>query len=317
MREGVLRDRGPEEKPRRHPRTAACSAGFQTCCIADFQIGWRYGVRCACGQSRRSEQTKPLRVWKPAIQQTWMSALHGGRANPPAAGAGTAGVRACELTGRPAPGWPGRRDAVRTRRRGRLRYVGVARSAPLGLGPVYRSAPMGVAESTTASRPGGTPPEISRGQVRAARTPPPVRRRNWSMPRRGIEEWRHHRAELPPVPLRGRDIYAATYRGPRRSPCPRLISSGAPLAQGHVGAAARPGYRRRPRLRVRAASRRPNRHGARRPGELAGGDDGGTQFGRAGAGGGWQGPWFVAEVWHSRAGRPRSRPSSPANNDAG
>ena len=277
MREGVLRDRGPEEKPRRHPRTAACSAGFQTCCIADFQIGWRYGVRCACGQSRRSEQTKRQRVWKPAIQQTWKSALHGGRANPPAAGAQCA----------------------------------------LGLGPAYWSALMGATESTTASRPGGTPPEISRGQVRAARTQPPVSRRNWSMPRRGIEERRHHRAELPPVPLRGRDIYAATYRGPRRSPCPRLISSGAPLAQGHVGAAARPGYRWRPRLRVRAASRRPNRHGARRPGELAGGDAGGTQFGRAGAGGGWQGPWFVAEVWHSRAGRPRSRPSSPANNDVG
>jgi hypothetical protein len=36
------------------------SAGFQTCCIADFQVG---AVRC--GQ----------RVWKPATQQTWKSAL--------------------------------------------------------------------------------------------------------------------------------------------------------------------------------------------------------------------------------------------------
>jgi hypothetical protein len=36
------------------------SAGFQTCCIADFQVGTLH-----CSQ----------RVWKPATQQTWKSAL--------------------------------------------------------------------------------------------------------------------------------------------------------------------------------------------------------------------------------------------------
>ena len=56
---------------------ASCSADFQVCCVADFQIGrgceargarvklWRCG--CSCGP----------RVWKPAIQQTWKSALQG------------------------------------------------------------------------------------------------------------------------------------------------------------------------------------------------------------------------------------------------
>jgi len=38
-------------------------AGFQTCCIADFQIG------------RSSNSSGRRRVWKPAIQQTWKSAL--------------------------------------------------------------------------------------------------------------------------------------------------------------------------------------------------------------------------------------------------
>ena len=40
-----------------------CSAGFQTCCIADFQIGGA------------SERRQCPRVRKPAIQQTWKSAL--------------------------------------------------------------------------------------------------------------------------------------------------------------------------------------------------------------------------------------------------
>ena len=66
-----------------------------------------------------------------------------------------------------------------------------------------------------------------------------------------------HRAEFPPVPLRGRDLHAAANRGRRRSPCPRLMSCGAPLAQGHFRTAAFLRYRRRPRLRVRAATRCP------------------------------------------------------------
>jgi prevent-host-death family protein len=40
----------------------ACSAGFHTCCIADFQVGGAL-------------ETHSLRVWKPATQQTWKSAL--------------------------------------------------------------------------------------------------------------------------------------------------------------------------------------------------------------------------------------------------
>src|SRR5207302_10857942 len=42
------------------------SAGFQTCCIADFQIG---------SMLERPERSQ---VWKPAIQQTWKSALRFG-----------------------------------------------------------------------------------------------------------------------------------------------------------------------------------------------------------------------------------------------
>src|SRR5208283_5526304 len=49
----------------RRPRPAGFrSAGFQTCCVADFQVGGR-------------PQSCDLRVWKPAIQQTWKSALPG------------------------------------------------------------------------------------------------------------------------------------------------------------------------------------------------------------------------------------------------
>jgi len=39
------------------------SAGFQTCCIADFKVG-------------RRQTLYQRRVWKPATQQTWKSALH-------------------------------------------------------------------------------------------------------------------------------------------------------------------------------------------------------------------------------------------------
>jgi hypothetical protein len=46
------------------PRAYGRSAGFQTCCIADFPIGGaREGGRAA--------------GWKPAIQPTWKSALRG------------------------------------------------------------------------------------------------------------------------------------------------------------------------------------------------------------------------------------------------
>ena len=47
---------------RKQPRSENRSAGFQTCCIADFQVG--------CTSAIGS-----LRVWKPAGQQTWKSAL--------------------------------------------------------------------------------------------------------------------------------------------------------------------------------------------------------------------------------------------------
>src|ERR1039458_9383412 len=44
---------------------SACSAGFQACCVADFQVG------------RMSDAAGRQRVWKPAIQQTWKSAPRG------------------------------------------------------------------------------------------------------------------------------------------------------------------------------------------------------------------------------------------------
>ena len=47
----------------------ARSAGFQTCCITDFPIGGPVALAGALGR------TCALRVWKPAIQQTWKSAL--------------------------------------------------------------------------------------------------------------------------------------------------------------------------------------------------------------------------------------------------
>jgi hypothetical protein len=42
--------------------TPGRSAGFQTCCVADFQVGEAFEVVRPAG-------------WKPAIQQTWKSAL--------------------------------------------------------------------------------------------------------------------------------------------------------------------------------------------------------------------------------------------------
>ena len=98
--------------------------------------------------------------------------------------------------------------------------------------PAPSDSRMVMMASATGCRPGGTPQEISRGPVRAARTRPPVMRRNRSMPRRGIEEPWLRGASFPPVPLQGMDLHATAYRGRRRSPCPRLMSSGAPLAQG-------------------------------------------------------------------------------------
>ncbi len=70
--------------PRRSRRLGAsahcpCSAGFQTCCIADFQIGRGRCVRGVCGKSRRYRWPDGQRVGKPAIQQTWKSAVRGGR----------------------------------------------------------------------------------------------------------------------------------------------------------------------------------------------------------------------------------------------
>ena len=56
------------------------SAGFQTCCIADFQIGRSRGVSGAREQPGRCGWPDGSRVWKPAIQQTWKSALHAGSA---------------------------------------------------------------------------------------------------------------------------------------------------------------------------------------------------------------------------------------------
>jgi hypothetical protein len=38
------------------------SVGFQTCCVADFQVGSK-------------QEVAPQRVWKPATRQTWKSAL--------------------------------------------------------------------------------------------------------------------------------------------------------------------------------------------------------------------------------------------------
>ena len=129
--------------------------------------------------------------------------------------------------------------------------------APLAQGQAHRSTRVVGAKAVTGSRPGGTPQEISRGQVRAERTQPPVRRRNRCVPQRGIEETGRSGVPFPPVPLQGMDLHTVANRGRRRSPCPRLISCGAPLAQGHFRAAAFLRYRRRPRLRVRAASRCP------------------------------------------------------------
>jgi hypothetical protein len=45
------------------PQEPLGSAGCQTCCIADFQVG-------------RHKTLHERRVWKPATQQTWNSALH-------------------------------------------------------------------------------------------------------------------------------------------------------------------------------------------------------------------------------------------------
>ena len=53
------------------------SAGFQTCCIADFQIGRGRGVSGACDLPKRFRWPDRPRVWKPATQQTWKSALQG------------------------------------------------------------------------------------------------------------------------------------------------------------------------------------------------------------------------------------------------
>jgi hypothetical protein len=44
-------------------RSFWCGEGFQTCCVADFQVGMPRGA------------FQHLRVWKTAIQQTWKSAL--------------------------------------------------------------------------------------------------------------------------------------------------------------------------------------------------------------------------------------------------
>ena len=53
-----------------------CSAGFQTCCVADFQIGRALKVRIVWGLSAR------LQVRKPAIQQARRPALPLGAALP-------------------------------------------------------------------------------------------------------------------------------------------------------------------------------------------------------------------------------------------
>ena len=55
----------------RHP--PGCSAGFQT------WLYRRFPNRQRVGSSRALEVSGGLRVWKPAIQQTWKSALHGWR----------------------------------------------------------------------------------------------------------------------------------------------------------------------------------------------------------------------------------------------
>ena len=44
------------------------SAGFPTCCIADFQIGRGRIVSGACGKARRGGWPDGLRVWKPALR---------------------------------------------------------------------------------------------------------------------------------------------------------------------------------------------------------------------------------------------------------
>ena len=64
------------------------SAGFPTCWSADFQIGGRGWVRGGCGKPRLCGWPDRPRVWKPAIQQTWKSAVRGGcaRVRPKATG---------------------------------------------------------------------------------------------------------------------------------------------------------------------------------------------------------------------------------------
>ncbi len=114
----------------------------------------------------------------------------------------------------------------------RRRYVRASRGALLVPGRDNGTPRVVGAKASTASRPGGTPQEISRGPVRAARTQPPVTCPNRSLPRRGIGETGRSGAPFPPVHLQGMDLHAAANRGRRRSPCPRLMSSGAPLAQG-------------------------------------------------------------------------------------
>jgi hypothetical protein len=51
----------------------ARSAGFQTGCVADFQVG---GLECVGrAQPRLGVGVHALRVWKPATQQAWKPAL--------------------------------------------------------------------------------------------------------------------------------------------------------------------------------------------------------------------------------------------------
>src|SRR5882757_1163953 len=56
---------GPESMRTRERQNLAnaCSAGFQACCIADFQVG------------RNVEKSGASADWKPAIQQAWKPAL--------------------------------------------------------------------------------------------------------------------------------------------------------------------------------------------------------------------------------------------------
>lgn len=55
-------------------------AGLQTCCIVDFQIVRGHEFLRGCGKPWRGGWSERLRVRKPAIQQTWKSALPGNRA---------------------------------------------------------------------------------------------------------------------------------------------------------------------------------------------------------------------------------------------